>query len=171
MRRTDVDMAVVVDRFGGVLDDIDKHLLEKRIVQVDNRRNRRQIHDNTDITVLTDRLHKALAGENNRVQRLPLGLWLGDAHNVGKVGDEMAHAIATFDRDTQHLADVFRVLHLAKGGLERVESRSDARRRVVHLVRDHPDHLLVGFLLGLENFLRQYLNQIEGMMEAAIYKR
>lgn len=118
--RADEDLAVVPDRLGCILDNVDQHLLEKGAVEVDNGRYGSQIHVNPDIAALADRLHKALAGEDDGVQRLCLGLRFGNAHDIGKVGDEMAHAVATLYRDAKHFADVFGILHLAKGRFERV---------------------------------------------------
>lgn len=33
----DVDLTIVADRFGSILDDVDQYLFEKRIIQIDNR--------------------------------------------------------------------------------------------------------------------------------------
>lgn len=63
----DVDLTVVVDRFGGVLDDVDQHLLEEGIVQIDNRRNGVQLHHDPDIPVQANRFHKTLAREDDAV--------------------------------------------------------------------------------------------------------
>ena len=94
-----------------------------------------------------------------------------NTYDIGEVRNEMAHAVTTFDRDTQHVTYVFRVLHLAEGRLQCIQRRSDTGCRIVYFMGDHTDHLLVGFLLRLENFLCQYLHQIERMMESPVHKR
>ena len=63
----DVNLAVVVNRFGGVLDDVDQHLLEEGIVQIDNRRNGVQLHHDPDIPVQANRFHKTLARKDDAV--------------------------------------------------------------------------------------------------------
>ena len=61
MRSTDINLAIMVNRFGSVLDNVDQHLLEERIVQIDNRRNGIQLHHDPDIPVQTNRFHKTFA--------------------------------------------------------------------------------------------------------------
>ena len=87
------------DRLRSILDNIDQDLFEERTIQLHNRRNFIQFHDDPDITILTDRFHKPFTGGHHRIQFMVTQLRLRNTHDIGEVRYEMAHAITTFDRD------------------------------------------------------------------------
>ena len=83
----------------------------------------------------------------------------------------MAHTVTTLYRNAQNFTNIFRILHLAEGRFKRIQCRSNAGSRVIHLMGNHADHLFIRFLFGLEDLLRQHFHQIERMMEATVHKR
>ena len=83
----------------------------------------------------------------------------------------MTHAVTAFDGNTQHVAYIFRIFHLAESGFQRIQCRCNTGSCIIYLMGNHADHLFIGFLFSLKDFLRQYFHQIERVMESPVDKR
>ena len=167
----DADGAALADGFCRVLDDIHQDLLEEGAVDV--YRGQRvffQLHADFDLAIHADGFHEAFAGDDQLVERGRGALRLGNAHDVGKVGDEAAHAVAPLDGGLQEGAYVLHSLCASEGCRQGVERRGYPCRRIVYFVRNHADDFLVGFLLGFEDFLGQHLDEVEVVAESSVHK-
>lgn len=167
----DADGAALADGFCRVLDDIHQDLFEEGAVDV--YRGQRvffQLHADFDLAIHADGFHEAFAGDDQLVERGRGALRLGNAHDVGKVGDEAAHAVAPLDGGLQEGAYVLHSLCASEGCRQGVERRGYPCRRIVYFVRNHADDFLVGFLLGFEDFLGQHLDEVEVVAESSVHK-
>ena len=166
----DADGAALADGFCRVLDDIHQDLLEEGAVDVYRGQRVVQLHADFDLAVHADGFHEAFAGDDQFVERGRSALRLGNAYDVGEVGDEAAHAVTPLDGGLQEGAYVLHPVCASEGCRQGVERRGYPCRRIVYLVGNHADDFLVGFLLGLEDFLGQHLDEVEVVAESSIHK-
>ena len=166
----DADGAALADGFSRVLDDIHQDLLEEGAVDVYRGQRVVQLHADFDLAVHADGFHEAFAGDDQFVERGRSALRLGNAHDVGEVGDEAAHAVAPLDGSLQEGAYVLHSLCASEGCRQGVERRGYPCRRIVYLVGNHANDFLVGFLLGLKDFLGQHLDEVEVVAESAVHE-
>ena len=166
----DADGAALADGFCRVLDDIHQDLLEEGAVDVYRGQRVFQLHADFDLAVHADGFHEAFAGDDQFVERGRGTLRFGNAYDIGEVGDEAAHAVTPLDGGLQEGAYVLHSLCASEGCRQGVERRSYPCRRIVYLVGNHTDDFLVGFLLGLEDFLGQHLDEVEVVAESSIHK-
>lgn len=166
----DADGAALADGFCRVLDDIHQDLLEEGAVDVYRGQRVVQLHADFDLAVHADGFHEAFAGDDQFVERGRSALRLGNAHDVGEVGDEAAHAVAPLNGGLQEGAYVLHSLCASEGCRQGVERRGYPCRGVVYFVGNHADDFLVGFLLGLEDFFGQHLDEVEVVAESSIHK-
>ena len=166
----DADGAALADGFCRVLDDIHQDLLEEGAVDVYRGQRVFQLHADFDLAVHTDGFHEAFAGDDQFVEGCRGALRFGNAHDIGEVGDEAAHAVTPLDGGLQEGTYVLHPVCASEGCRQGVEGRGDSCRGVVYLVGNHANDFLVGFLLGLEDFLGQHLDEVEVVAESSIHK-
>ena len=156
--------------FRSILDNIHQYLFQKCRIKAYRFQLRITFQPEKDIPVVAHTLHKAFTHGSQFIQFARNQGGLRNLHDIGKTGDKAAHREATLGANAHYIADILHILFSGKGLLHGIEGRCNTRRRIVHLVGNHADHLLIRFLFSTHHLVRHLLYQIERMMKTSVDK-
>ena len=158
------------DTFRSILDNIHQYLFQQCRIKAYRFQLRITFQPEKNIPVVAHTLHKAFTRGSQFIQFARNQGGLRNFHNIGKTGDKAAHGETTFGTNAHHIADILHILFGGKGLFHSIKGRCNTRRRIVHFVRNHADHLLIRFLFSTHHLVRHLLYQIERMMKTSVDK-